>query len=790
MLHELTRSLSARHSTLSTHVRHRSHAIGRAFRLGLWTVALGLGTSTSFAQTAAPKGMLIEADNTVISQSCTATPIVGVLLDADGNGVVHIQGDADGKPITVDFGGGLLLGSALSPERLSGVGIVVTGKNVTLRNGKVKGFKVGIRGEGCDGLVLEDFDTSDNYAQLLQSKPWKENGADWLFPHQNDAGEWAGSHGAGVSISNAKGVTIRRVTSLRTQNGVLLSGVNDSKIYDNDCSFLSGWGLALWRSNRNEIARNNFDFCIRGYSNGVYARGQDSAGILMFEQCSDNLIALNSCTHSGDGIFAFAGREALGEAPPPASAPGGSEPSAWYRGRGCNNNRFIGNDLSFSSAHGLELTFSFGNQVLRNRFEGNGFCGVWGGYSRDTLIASNTFEGNGGAGHGRERGGIAMEHAQGTRIEDNQFSLHPQGVAIWMDEDASLAKLPWSIANGSEAKNNRIQSNSFTKDDVAIALIGTQATSLDHNQFTECATELLAEGATDTKQSDEGHASSAPTAESIETLLAALPGTRKAVGFRDALRGRDRIVMLERGPYEWNRPIIVRLNQSQSRAQYGLHGFPKMVGADVLGRGPLFIGMARDDRGAEVAADPAGFVTPYLVQIRAINKVKVRYLDILAPAEWRTRFFALQGPNGTVDPTKDSAGFDALAAAGELEFVLRELAFEYGARAPQQTVNDPDVQKLTLPSDGFGMVAETTLHFIPGKYRIHLESCDAARVRFDGRVVLDRFNRVGESAITDDAFAFEITEEREVPIKVEHFDSAGEAHLRIYFEAIDPIIKG
>lgn len=751
------------------------------------SIVLAAMLTTANAQTPT---IVVDADNTVITQSVAVVPIIGVLMDTDLNGVVHVKGDPEGRPITVDFGGGLLLGSALSSERLTGIGIVVTGKNVTLRNGKVKGFKVGIQGVGCDGLVLEDFDTSDNYAQLLQSKPWKEQGADWLFPHQNDAGEWAQQHGAGVSVSNATGITIRNVTNLRTQNGILLSRVNNSKVYDNDCSFLSGWGLAMWRSNRNTIARNSFDFCIRGYSNGIYARGQDSAGILLFEQCSDNVLALNSCTHSGDGIFGFAGREALGESPSPVPVSDTNDPYEWYRGRGCNNNQIIANDLSFSSAHGLEMTFSFGNQVLRNRFEGNGFCGIWGGYSRNTLIAFNTFEGNGGAGHGRERGGIAMEHAQGTQIEDNQFSLDAQGIAFWMDEDAGLAKLPWAAANGTETKSNRVQSNVFTKEDQAIVLIGTSATVLDHNKFVDCPVEVVEENASDTKQSDAGLASCAPTSAAIDALLAALPGSRAAVGLRDALRGRDRIVMLDRGPYMWDRPIIVRLNQSQNRAQYGLHGFPKLVGADVLGRGPLFVGVARDDRGAEIAADPAGFVTPYILQVRGINKLKVRHSDILAPAEWKTRLFELKNATGAVDPSKDNAAFQALSAEQEIEFVFRELSFEYGNGAPQNAIDDPDVRKLTLPADGFGMIAETTLHFIPGKYRIHLETRDAARLTLDGRIVIDQFSRTQDNGIVDDAFAFEITEERDVPIKVEHFDTVGEAHLRIYFEAIDPIIKG
>ena len=36
----------------------------------------------------------------------------------------------------------------------------------------------------------------------------------------------------------------------------------------------------MWRSSATSFHRNAFDFCVRGYSHGVYNRGQDSAGIL------------------------------------------------------------------------------------------------------------------------------------------------------------------------------------------------------------------------------------------------------------------------------------------------------------------------------------------------------------------------------------------------------------------------------------------------------------------------------------------------------------------------------
>src|SRR6185436_19723519 len=167
------------------------------------------------------------------------------------------------------------------------IGIRIDGhKNITIKNATVSGFKVGIAASGCPGLTVDTADLSNNYHQRLKSTPQAEDGSDWLFPHNNDKDEWMTRHGAGLAVKSADKVTLRNITMRQGQNGIILDRVTDSKVYDNDCSFLSGWGLAMWRSNRNLISRNAFDFCVRGYSHNVYNRGQDSAGILMFEQCN------------------------------------------------------------------------------------------------------------------------------------------------------------------------------------------------------------------------------------------------------------------------------------------------------------------------------------------------------------------------------------------------------------------------------------------------------------------------------------------------------------------------
>ena len=166
---------------------------------------------------------------------------------------------------------------------------------------------------------------------------------------------------------------------------------------------------------------------IRGHVEEVYNRGQDSAGILCFEQSNENLFAENSATHGGDGFFGFAGHEAIGqkwwdlekarlrtelkrEPKDPEIIPA-PELVRVLSAKGCNGNILIDNDFSYASAHGIELTFSEDNQIVRNRLIEDGICGFWGGYSSGTLIAENEFRGNGAMAYGLERGAINMEHA-------------------------------------------------------------------------------------------------------------------------------------------------------------------------------------------------------------------------------------------------------------------------------------------------------------------------------------------------------------------------------------------
>ncbi|MGQ0628412.1 MAG: right-handed parallel beta-helix repeat-containing protein, partial [Phycisphaerales bacterium] len=348
--------------------------------------ALALALLGSLAPDPLPT-LVLTTDNTLVAASCIIRiPPGTVLEDADGNGILHVTSDN----LTITFEpGSVLRGSApgSDPDLAKGTAIRISGRSgVSIEGLPAEGFHVGIWATAAPNLTINRCTFDHMWRPRLASTPEAEAAADWLWPHNNDHAEWRTRYGAAICIEQSTAPTIRSCRARAGQNGLILDRVSAARVYDNDFSFLSGWGIALWRSSHNTISRNALDFCIRGYSHGIYNRGQDSAGILLFEQCHHNTIAENSATHGGDGYFAFAGKQALGETP----SPGFDHTRA-----GCNDNTVARNDFSYAAAHGLEHTFSFGNRFEGNRLVENAICGIWAGYAQSSLILNNTIKGNG-----------------------------------------------------------------------------------------------------------------------------------------------------------------------------------------------------------------------------------------------------------------------------------------------------------------------------------------------------------------------------------------------------------
>ncbi|MFO0096072.1 MAG: nitrous oxide reductase family maturation protein NosD, partial [Gemmatimonadaceae bacterium] len=282
-----------------------------------------------------------------------------------------------GSDITVDLRGVTFIGVPpdSAPDAARGPAVRIDGgRNVRIRALTAHGYRVGILARNVRGLTLEGNDVSHSWKPRLFSLVEHESLADWLSYHRNEEDEWL-RFGAGIYLRGVTGGRITGNTVRQSMNGLLLSHSDSLDIRGNDFSYNSGLGIGLYRASWHTIVENRADYAVRGSSHGFFQRGQDSAALLMFEQSQHNVVAYNSMTHGGDGLFLWAGQQTMD------TGQGGS-----------NDNLFLMNDFSYAPTNGMEATFS------RNAFVGNRVVGsthgLWGGYSYGSRVVGNCFGGN------------------------------------------------------------------------------------------------------------------------------------------------------------------------------------------------------------------------------------------------------------------------------------------------------------------------------------------------------------------------------------------------------------
>ncbi|MBL1218597.1 MAG: hypothetical protein D8M59_14025 [Planctomycetes bacterium] len=741
-----------------------------------------------------PVTLTIDRDNIEVTESCTIPAGQYRIPDLDNNGVLHITADN----VTVTFEpGAVLIGSTDDdnqlPDAYTGTGIRITDADcVTISGATIRGYKAGIHATNATGLTLDHITIPDNYRQHLRSTPVAEDGADWLSPHHNDNNEWLNNYGAAVYVEDSTGITIHNCTVRNSQNGLLLDSVSGARVYDNDCSFLSGWGLGLWRTSDSVITRNAFDFCVRGYSHGVYNRGQDSAGILMFEQNNNNLIAENSATHGGDCFFGFAGLEALGnrwmdkERARLRAETGQDDVDALltipddivqeHRRLGNNNNLLIANDFSYAPAHGIEMTFSFDNKFVNNRMVENAICGVWGGYSQDTLITGNRFEGNGEMPYGSERGGINIEHGVGNRIEHNRFVNNKCGVFLWWNPNENFLKTPWGIANPSPSDNNTIANNRFDGDTYGVQLRKTTNTTLGNNIFVNIPE----------KEVDADEESAVESLEMPATIFTPPPyttlGESVPYGARPQLRGRHNILMTEWGPWDHESPFLQTIARDPTTHQFKLHKDAPIASAEP---GP--------DSASDVQVSLGEFDTDTKTQMLTINapsKPGIHPYDFLITTNNGTTY-SIEGTflivdwtvtvfPWTVDPREDLDGWYAESEGNQaITATTQTISFKYAFGSPSNVGISDEITQAEFKPDRFGTIAHTTLPLTAGTWNISTMSDDGVRVTVDGERVIDNWTWHGPTPNTGQ---FTLDAQRTVDITIEHFEIDGYAILEFEIE--------
>ena len=395
-----------------------------------------------------------------ITKSIIMAPGFYSLPSSDTN-TIQKQGGViviEGKNIVVDLAGVVLDGagnkSSFAPDQFTGIAIEIKpgSSHITIKNASIKGYKIGIKADSVEALTIDNCDLSYNYRDALKSNFEKEDESDWMSFHNNENDEWM-RYGAGLYLKNCKGATITNNTVTNGQCGLMLTSCNNSLITDNNFSFNSGIGIGLYKSSYNNINHNQLDFNVRGYSYKKYRRGQDSAAILVFEQCNHNIFAFNSATHSGDGFFLWAGQTTMDTGV-----------------GGCNDNFIYGNDFSYAPTNGVEVTFS-SNLIMKNIIT-NCDHGVWGGYSYETDITDNIFSGN--------RIAIAIEHGQNINIALNHFKNDKTGIKLWSRE-TQPSDWKYPQLKNTDSKNYYIATNSFENNSTVYDILGTDSIYLSGN---------------------------------------------------------------------------------------------------------------------------------------------------------------------------------------------------------------------------------------------------------------------------------------------------------------------
>ena len=629
-----------------------------------------------------------------------------------------------GSGITVDFSGVTLIGADpdSAPDRGAGVAIrVAGGSNIEIRNARIRGYKIGILARDVRGLRLIGNDASHNWKPRLYSLIEHESLVDWLSYHQNDKDEWY-RYGAAFYLSGVKGGDIRDNVVRQGMNGLLMTRSDSLRIQNNNFSFNSGLGIGLYRSSDNLIANNWLGFNIRGYSHGFYRRGQDSAALLLYEQSHRNIVAWNTATHSGDGLFLWAGQTTMD------SGAGGA-----------NDNVFYANDFSWAPTNAMEATFSR-NSFLANRAVGSEY-GLWGGYSYSSTIVGNCF--------GRNRFGIAIEHGQDNRIASNVFDRDSVAIRLWAD---SIQPSDWGYPKHRDTRSRdyRIDGNRFLSNKVTISTSNSSGVVEAESSTSAEPTEI------------DCRIGKLP--EKFAALIPPLPGVTPRVPdswFAD--RDRSMMVVDEWGPYDWSGPKLWPLDSTRATplrlAVLGRTGRWRVTAREGIAALSATSGQVRDT--IAVTPSPGSEANWFLeIELPGSPPVRLRYQRFEPVQQWETVFFTW------ADTTALAGGPDAFSRLAQAAPLLRRTL----SRLDYQWYR-PRVAE--LPVEKWGLEATTSVALPPGAYALRTISDDGIRVWIDGRLVIERWS-THESTVDEVPIASGAHQ-----LRVQFYQNGGWTELRV-----------
>jgi len=640
-----------------------------------------------------------------------------------------------GSHLTIDFQKATIAGDrsvSAGLEDQVGVGLLVEGCNdVTIKNANVYGYRFNIVVRNSTHIKLLNCDASFSrtIAIAKQGVPINE------FLDLRNLNAWK-SYGSGVWLENSNNCLLSHVRACESQNGLLMIDSNYNSVSDCDFSFNSGWGIGLWSSSNNELTFDLADFCNRPWAGGW---GGDSAGVALADSSNENLFYKDSFTHSGDGFFLT------------DSVNGGFSDidKTFHFAGGCDSNKVIDCDGSYSTANAFESTFSQYNDYIDNKAT-NSQYGFWIGFSNNTLISGCQIVNN-------VHDGIAGGQGARNQIELNAVSGNGgDQIHFWSDGGAADAQKP--------AINEELFNNQITPTD---GIVFSKATGTDYNADRQA---IKTYGVTSLAAPAPDQTLVAEQALNFKSLVANLDASEPP-GFimYENGTGPKGVEWLRPGdyaPYDFRGHLFAVSQLDDSTMQFYL----LRDGVELQVPGTLSFVNSTDPHlsvvRAMVPTSNIGGITNYRVTASDTHTKKSEsYSGQLTACKWQQNWYRWDKPN--LLAYTDISGWTNLFASKPLAHtVAYKLDADYSGRSPIPNV---------VPVTDFAMAATTKVKIPAGRLQFNTISDDGLRAYIDGQLVIDDWNHHGaksDQSITPvDAGVHEL--------KIEYCQEDGGAVLKV-----------
>lgn len=310
------------------------------------------------------------------------------------NGEYHQGVIVMGDNITFDCNGSTFIGDK------TGVGILLQRRaGVTIRNCRVRNFDVGMYVQQGRNFVFERNDFSGNYVDddynIEDLRPYPHGGMILnAIQRSRIVGNASNGNMHGIQVLNSARLLLQQNTTNRNR----------------------GWGIYLYGTTASQVFSNSVEYNNRNCPEWGKDAGCGAAGIVLTQQSDHNFVGWNTLRYNGDGVY-------QGNTPESAS----------------NNIEMFNNVIANNVANGIEATFSIGNYIHDNSFDGDNY-GAWLGYAQYVRFENNVIRG---------------AHANSVEAPNGQF-------ITFVGNTFDGANVILRPADGGVCKGNTQERNTFT----------------------------------------------------------------------------------------------------------------------------------------------------------------------------------------------------------------------------------------------------------------------------------------------------------------------------------------